>query len=388
MVRPAWVLVVLAGCGVTQGPLLTTRAPPARRPALLAWGGLAPRTVGDLDAVAAVWAGGPAFDGLVLSPGVDSPWQATRLDVTPALALEARLRQPPFDTLTGNLLSTRLAPGDVDDDDDAGFAQVVANFAALADAARRVGARGVMLDTQTYERQRFSFPAVAKGRPFERVQSSMRRRGAEVMSAMLAAHPQGVVVVTLGYAEVFRAVCLEGVTLAAERYGLLPAFLDGMRDALGPERHRQLIDGFLPAYATRDAEGFATLRAAIAFDEAALGSGPDSAVSYRYPLQAGSPEAFPWLVRQPLRCDDAVKAQVARTMPVGFGVMIDFKSEPFVGPPFAQNFHSPAGFAAVVKAALSQADDVVWLFSAQVDWWSRPGATALPAEYREALAQP
>jgi hypothetical protein len=389
MVRRAWGLVaVLWGCGVTEGPLLTTRPAAPKRTSLVAWGAPSPRAVSDLDAIAAVWASGPAFDGLVVMPGVDTPWQASRLDVAPALALEPRLKQPPFESLRGNLLSTRLAPGDVDDDDDAGFAQVVANFGALADAARRIGARGVMLDTQTYDRQRFSFPAVAKGRDFALVQQSMRRRGAEVMRAMLAANPDGVLVVTLGYAEVFRAVCLDGVPLEAERYGLLPAFLDGLRDALGPTRQRQLIDGFLPAYATKEASGFSTLRAAIAFDEAALRNAPESAVSYRFPLQAGAADEFPWRVRQPFRCDDAVKAQVARTMPVGFGLMVDFKSEPFAAAPFSQNFHSPAGFSSVVRAALENADDLVWVFSAQVDWWNRPGSTVLPPEYRVALDRP
>ncbi|MDX2015377.1 MAG: hypothetical protein SFW67_34615 [Myxococcaceae bacterium] len=384
-------VVLLQACGVTEGPLLTTRpAPPTPRPAplLLAWGAPAPRTVADLNEVAGVWSQGPAFDGLVLSPGVDSPWQAALLDVTPALALEARLGQPPYLGLAGHLLSTRMGPGSVDDEDDVGFSQVAANFGALARAARRIGARGVMLDTQTYDRQLFSFAAVGRGRAFDTVQASMRRRGEVVMRAMLAEHPDALVVVTLGYADVFRAACLDGLPLEAERYGLLPAFLDGMRDALAPGFERQLVDGFLPAYATRDGRAFSTLRSAIAFDEAGLRAGGGAPVSYRFPRQAGDADEFPWRTSEPWRCSDDVRAQLTRTVGVGFGVMVDFKSEPFDAAPFSRNFHSPAGFGDVLRAARREADSVVWVFSAQVDWWSRPGWAPLPPEYRAAFTAP
>jgi hypothetical protein len=40
------------------------------------------------------------------------------------------------------------------------------------------------------------------------------------------------------------------------------------------------------------------------------------------------------------------------------------------------------------RAALENADDLVWVFSAQVDWWNRPGSTVLPSEYRVALDRP
>ena len=384
-------LLLLHGCGVTEGPLLTTRpAPPTPRPVplLLAWGAPAPRTAADLTDVARVWSQGPAFDGVVLSPGVDAPWQSAPLDVAPALALEANLAQPPFLGLRGNLLSTRMGPGSVDDDDDTGFAQVTANFGALARAARRIGARGLMLDTQTYDRQLFSFAAVGRGRAFETVQASMRRRGEAVMRAMQAEHPDGLVVVTLGYADVFRSVCLDGVSLETERYGLLPAFLDGMRDALGPGRERQLVDGFLPSYATRDGRAFSTLRSAIVFDEAALRAGTGAAVSYRFPRQAGEADEFPWRTMEPLRCSEAVRSQLARTVGVGFGVMVDFKSEPFDAAPYSRNFHSPEGFTEVLSAARREADSIVWLFSAQVDWWSRSGRTPLPPAYRAAFTAP
>jgi hypothetical protein len=355
---------------------------------LLAWGAPAPKTVSDLDDVARVWTRGPPFDGLVLSAGVDAPWQAAPLDISSALALESRLAQPPYAGLRGHLLATRMGPGTVTDEDEAGFLQVAANFGALAQAARRLGAAGVMLDTQTYDTQLFSFSAVGRGRAFDVVQASMRRRGEAVMRAMQAEHPEGLVVVTLGYAEVFRSVCLDGVALEADRYGLLPAFLDGLREGLGPERERQLVDGFLPSYATKDARGFSTLRAAIAFDEAALRTGDGAAVSYRFPRQSTEPDTFSWRTQEPFRCSEAVRAQVTRTLSVGFGVMVDFQSEPFDAAPFTRNFHSPQGFVEVVRAARREADTLVWLFSSQVDWWDRPGWTPLPPEYRAAFSGP
>jgi hypothetical protein len=313
-------------------------------------------------------------------------WNTAAVNTDAVAGFATRLSAPPFDTVRHSFLPIRIDPVNVDDENDAAFSSVIANFERFARAAATMNAKGVLLDTQTYQVQVFSFPDVGRGRPFFGVQQSLKRRGAQVMQAMLSAFPNIVVVVTIGYAEVWRAACLDGVPLDRERYGLLPAFLDGMREALGEARSRQLVDGFLPSYATRSGSAFPLFRAAISFDESQLRAAavPTPPSSYQYPRMMGAPDLFPWVVRSDLTCTPAERAQLERQVPVGFGLMIDFGENPFNSTDFGSNFHSPATFSEVASAAARNADPdgLVWLFSAQVDWWSRPGNTRLPQAYR------
>jgi hypothetical protein len=364
----------------------------ANSPRLVAFGATVPRTAADLDSIAAADAGLP-IDGLVFSPGLENAWSATPLDASALEPLFARAAQPPFSEQKGHLLSARVQPGDVDVDDALGMAVVRDNFATLGRVARRLGARGVLLDTQTYSAQRFSYAATGQGRTFEVLALAVRAQGKALTQALLGEFPDAVVVVTIGYLDVWRAVCLDGTPLAQERYGLLPAFLDGVREALGPARQAQLVDGFLPSYSVAQPEAFPMFAAAMDFDAAALDTKSVSGVkSYRYPAAPGDADQFLWPSPPTLRCTDSERAALERPLRRGFAVMVDFGSGPGAfstsAPQFPGNFHTPQNFEAVLRAALGSAQDTVWLWSSEVDWWQRPQTgTALPAAYRDALVR-
>jgi hypothetical protein len=380
-------LVLFAACGAVEGPLLTARRAggAASSVKLMVHGSGNPQTVGDLNDIASRWAEGPSLDGFVVGPRLTS-WTTTPLNLAPVRALAPRLREPPFDTLKANLLPVEFTLTTVRDENDAEFATVLENMAAAAQAARELGARGLFFDTQTYGTQVFSFPDAARGRQFEEAQASMEKRGKQVMNAMLSSFPELVVVLTIGYAEVWRSVCIDGNSLQTERYGLLPAFLDGMKSVLPAARQNQLVDGFLPSYSVRSGDAFTYLRSAIRFDEQALRAGnPATITTYRFPLDSAPDMLNTWSTPSPWRCDTAVRTQLERSLPVGFGLIVDLGTEPFDTVNFAKNFHSPETFSDVVQSALKAADDTVWIYSKAVDFWSRPGKTPLPPEYAAGL---
>ncbi len=391
-------LMLLLACGTAEGPLLTTRSnvPTPVNPVhgglgtkLIAAGTFTPASVSDLDAIAARLAVSPRFDGMVLGPSIDGVWTQTAVDVSRLSPLVQRLKQQPFDQVKDNFVAVALGSGISRDEANVEFERVILNFSSVAKVARQLEARGIVLDTQTVSGQVFSFPNSGRGRTFAVTKTSMKKRGGEVMRAMLSEFPDIVVVVTVGYAEVFRSVCLDGTSFSDDRYGLLPSFLDGMREALTDAQRLQLVDGFWSAQAVRVGSAFGLFHAAVAFDEAALRSANAAgATSYLAPQMTGQTELFPWVVPATWKCDAEIAKQLQRVMPNGFGLRLDFGPNAFNTADFSQNYHSPQTFSEVVGKALSTADTFVFVSGASVDWWSRPGNVALPSQYAAALAKP
>jgi len=69
----------------------------------------------------------------------------------------------------------------------------------------------------------------------------------------------------------------------------------------------------------------------------------------------------------------------------GFGLWLDFESDrrgwSSLDP--SKNYFSPEGFGQVLRAALSESDGYVWVYSEKPDWLTGRG---LPGAYRRALA--
>jgi hypothetical protein len=390
-------LVLGTSCTSFEGPLLTSQlatvadagadaGTPSR---LVAAGAFAPASVADLNAIASRWNQAPTFAGLVLGPVINNAWAIPAVDVSGIAALGPRLKMTPFAGLKKNLVAVSLDVTSVRDENNEDFLKIAANFASVARVARQIGARGIYFDTQTPSQQMFSFAEVGRNRNFAVVQASFKQRGAELMRAMLAEFPEIVVVVSIGFAEVWRSVCIDGVPLTSERYGLLPAFLDGLRDAISATGSGQLIDGFLPSQSVKTGSAFSLFHHAIAFNEAALRNGNTAgATTFRSPRGAGAPEFYAWAILPVWRCNSEGRGVFERVMPHGFSLKMDFGQSTFNTSDFSQNFHSPQTFRDVVRQSLAATDDFVMVSSATVDWWSRPGNTPLPLEYAAALAAP
>jgi hypothetical protein len=385
----------IAGCGETAGPVLG-RVPPIDPPAtdaeLVAYGNAAPRSLADLDAIAAVIAETPQeelpFDGLVVNFQLENAFRSIPSNTDIASAMVARWLAPPFDRMPASFALLKVTPGDVDWEDDAGWAVVAANVRALASTAREAGMRGVFLDTQTYGVDVFSLPAVGAGRTFEVLELAVRERGRAVGTEIQRELPGGVVMLTLAYSELWRSACLDGVELAVDRYGLLPAFLDGLVEVLGQDA---VIDGFLPSYPVTDPRAFPLFRRVIHAEEELDASWLPGVMTYRNPRTTELSQNI-WPETPTEVCTESTRARVHRPLTAAFGLMLDwpYPSAVITDPArFDENHVTPAELGELLTGAMASSDGYVWMWGTGVDWWSRPGGTLgpLPDEYRDAMAE-
>jgi hypothetical protein len=329
------------------------------------------------------------FDGMVLDLGLrKSVFTSKPFVKSDVAAAIAAVKQIPFRKLTENFQALEVVPGDFDWFDDASFASVRANLVEATLAVKDAGLLGFWVDTQPYQAPLWSFATRADGRTFDQWQAQMQQRGYQMTGSVFDAYPQVILLLDLAYSEVFRSVCLAGRPLEEERYALLPSFLDGaLRAAAERGAARQIIDGFIGSYATTDPAAFEVFYHLIHYDWDAL-------AAHWYPnlVSHRDPDGIvPWNATLARSCDDVVAGSLARDLPAGFGLMMDYdfgKRGGFGLTPseFARNYFPPENFEVALRAALSRADRYVWVWNQSVDWWGASGMPAVPDAYVNAVA--
>jgi hypothetical protein len=390
--------LAVAACAEPSGTVLRPRRdpPPTGRGAgLLAYGAGYPRTVAELDDIARAIAIAPTpFDGVVVDLGFQSSFSGAPAEAPEAEAMALRFRTAGLAQLARSYVLFEVRPGDVDWADDAAMEAVRENVRRAAAHARAGGLRGLFFDDQAYGAQLFSYPDVADGEPFDTVRARVRARARALMEAVLGELDDPTVVLTLGPGETWRSVCLDGVAIEADRYGLLPAFVDGLSDAVAAAGRGRVVDGLLSAYPTTEVRAVELLHAiARGADDAVLEAHWFPGVpTYRWPRDPSTevgeialPDTFA------TRCDASQTLAVRRVMPAGLGLMLDYGQEGFDADSamFDANYRTPAELRAVLSAALERADEVVWLWTSHVDFFARPESALvpLPEAYRVAMLQ-
>ena len=124
---------------------------------------------------------------------------------------------------------------------------------------KQSGCRGIAIDFESYGAAQFRF-APDQGRSFGEASQLARRRGAQFVQAVAEEFPDAVLLalwLNSIHFKAGRSTQPESI-LASSAYGLLPAFIDGMLDALPPEMI--LVDGCEHSYYMDSAEAY--LRAA------------------------------------------------------------------------------------------------------------------------------
>lgn len=155
------------------------------------------------------------------------------------------LRNIDFQRFTNNFLRFNVTPGDVDWFDD--FGAILHNARLWAEVAKETGMKGWMFDVEDYKGQVFDYrkERYAQQKTFEEYAQQARLRGRQLMQAIQDGYPDIVILLTLG-----QSYCLEASQrpggLREDGYGLLPAFLNGMIEAAGPQV--RLVDGNERAY--------------------------------------------------------------------------------------------------------------------------------------------
>lgn len=215
------------------------------------------------------------------------------------------------------------------------------NFAVLAKIVAEGGLKGLILDPEHYQTALFSYTAQQQkvDRPFAAYQEVARRRGRQVMMA-IAAHLSDVVLLspygyTLPLSDVRR-----GISLDLAKYALLPAFYDGLLEAM-PEG-AVLIDGYEYAYPFKERHQFLEGYRRIHQDALQLSSAPEE---YQKKVKAG------------------------------FGLMLDYGNRP--------DYRTPGALRQALVHALEISDGYVWLYSQGPQFFP---PSRIDPSYIEALA--
>lgn len=240
----------------------------------------------------------------------------------------AALKGTEFGRFTDDFLTLDVTPGNVDWFDDDAFANVVANARLLASVCKETHMRGIMFDTEAYDQQLFNYARQknAATHSLAEYQQQAGRRGGQIMRAINAEYPGIRIIVTLAYS------VGQGET---DKYGLLPALLDGMLEAA--DEKTILYDGWESSYNYLTEKQFAAARKIIRQQSLQWSAVPDA-------------------MRQHWRAS--------------FGLWIDYGEQAVWNQQdFSKNFFSPQQFGNSVAEAMRNSDGYVWIYTHHADWW-------------------
>ena len=283
------------------------------------------------------------------------PWKAEWFD-----SARDDLRACRFTRFTDNFLALLANPGDVDWFDDDGWRAIVEHWRIAARLAKQGGAKGIGFDPEPYYEPHAAFKYSAQAgrdrRTFEEYAAKARERGREVMKAVAAEYPD---ITILSF--FLNSVCDRAAgradprpILAAEGYGLLPAFLDGWLDAAPPTV--TLVDGHEGSYLYNSDIEFLEAANLIRGECQGLVS-PENRAKYRAQVQTG------------------------------FGIYLDA----YANPPGSRwrirglDGSGAERLRANTSAAVRAADQYVWIYGEKCRWWPTPNKSVTEKTWPEAL---
>jgi hypothetical protein len=302
------------------------------------------------------------FDGLIFRMAVGGrvfvPDKWTPQQVEPDFE---QLGAIEWDRFTDNFLVI-YAASDIDWFDDAQWEAAIHNTRLTARAARIGKCVGVCFDAEPYGHNPwlYSEQPRAKEKSFAEYQAQYRERGAQFMDAVQSEMPNAVVHTFFVFSFQQHLWDLEDPAvrdrkLEAEGYGLYPAFINGMLDAIGPTA--ALTDGNEGAYYYEDTLSF--YRSYHGIRQRALSMlDPANIPAYRAQVQ----------VAQALYVDHLFDLRGDR----------DYLSSHLSPEERAQWFQHN------VYHALATSDRYVWLYSEKMNWWLNE---SLPPGLEDAVVQ-
>jgi len=256
----------------------------------------------------------------------------------------ADLQAAQWRTCTDNFLPVALSSGSATGlnwFDEERWRTVANNFGVLARIAAEGGAKGLILDPERYGYGLFSYSDQRQqvDKPFGEYADMARRRGREVMTVIATALPEAVLFSLYGYTlplnELHRSKRLREAD-----YGLLPAFYDGLLEAMSAGA--SLVDGYEFAYAFKEQKQF--------FD------------GYNQ-------------IHQAALILSAVPARYQEKVSAGFGLWLDYQKQ-------LKHF-TPEEFRQAVSAAFEVSDRYVWIYTQGPRFFPPSGVAA---SYIEAMA--
>ncbi len=287
-------------------------------------------------------------------------------------AIRARQR-----TLTNNFVLVRTNDGNVDWYDDAGWKQVVEHWRIAAWVAHEAGMKGILFDPENYSHlpqfnipdnyghlesslpenvrdplrvARAANPAAAPS--VAEFKAKVRQRGREVMQAVAEINPNlTIYCLWMNSLNFMAAEALEPESaLHAAPSGFYPSFIDGWLDVAPPTM--TFVDGNEWAYGYDSPQDY--LRASNDMRNTVLSLvSPENRAKH--------------------------KAQVQTS----FGIYLD----PYVSDPSSRIYLDPKGVTPTERIrirtnwALDAADEYVWVYGEQYNWWPRSSYPGIKPDY-------
>ena len=297
----------------------------------------------------------PPFDGIIFyvsatsdgrsTVSTQSAWDTAEWSRDWFTKAREELKACKFKKFTDNFLRFNATPGDIDWSDDLGWTTLCKKAAICAWLAREGGAKGLALDFESYGEKQFRYNP-SNGLSFAETSLLARKRGGHFIEAISSEMPNAVIL-SLFLNSMNLNAGKSGdpnLILPTEDYGLLPAFINGMLDALLPEMI--LVDGCEHGY-YMDGPG-EYLHAA---NEIRSWTGA--------PIELVAPENR-----------RIYRAQVQ----AGFGFYLDM----YVNPQQSRYYFGPLDGSRLkrlytnLSAAFIATDQYVWIYGEQCRWWGEP----------------
>ncbi|HKA21004.1 MAG TPA: hypothetical protein VKN18_22175 [Blastocatellia bacterium] len=167
--------------------------------------------------------------------------------------------------------------------DDERWKIIANNFGVLSRIAAEAKLRGLIFDPEHYDYRLFSYSVQQKlqDRPFEDCTKMARQRGREVMKAVAAELPDATLLSFYGYTLLLSEMRGHS-SLKETNYSLLPAFYDGLLEAM--PSGACLVDGYEFSYGYKKRQDFVDSLSRIYHDGSRFTSVPDR---YRAHVRAG-----------------------------------------------------------------------------------------------------
>ena len=287
-----------------------------------------------------LWVKGKRADGKAATP--EAGWDAAAWDRASFQGAIDDLKACRFTKFTDNFIRFNCTPGTLAWDDDAGWKALADKAGILAWICKETGVKGICLDPESYGEKQYQYKA-AKGLSFAETAALARKRGVQVMRAVAAEH-RSLTLMSFWLASLCMAAGQAenpDEVLAAESYGLWPAFLNGLLDEVPPGM--ALVDGNENGYYVEGSQYHEMASHMRSLTGPALATvAPENRARYRAQTQ------------------------------IGFGFFLDM----YINPEGNPHYRGPkAGGTRLdrlrenLAAALDASDQYVWLYGEQCKWW-------------------
>ncbi|HEY3323395.1 MAG TPA: hypothetical protein VGP72_23265 [Planctomycetota bacterium] len=287
------------------------------------------------------------FDGVIFKLEVEGAnsqafWNAKPWKKEWVQAALDDLKACAFKRFTHNFVRVNSTPGNVDWFNDADWTTLTEKTQLVAWLAHESGCKGICLDPEPYGKIIFRYDA-SGGRTFKESAAVVRKRGGQFMAAIKGQFPNATVLSFFLNSQPMKAGDVDDPQseLSGDHYGLLPAFVDGMLDSIGPEM--TLVDGCECAYRYDDVLAYLNT-----YNRVRTRSGPA--------MRLVSPEN---------------RAKYQAQVQVGFGFYLDC----FLNAETSPWYIGGGGGSRLERLRRNLAlarqvcDEYVWVYGEQCRWW-------------------